>query len=242
MTTSAPDRDDSDSLPEPVVEQPWPGDSEVCALFAANQVNIPHPLTQCAQPHGIGVCCLRNSQPLPDSSAFPEQADALASDGVDVLCIRTADCVPILLHDPERHVVAAVHSGWRGTRANIVNAALRQLADNYGTRSEDLRAAIGPHIGVESYTVGPEFDEFFGGRTGYYKRGGARHLDLGEAVASQLLEGGIPLENIRCSTTDTYADPRWPSYRRDKTKQRINAIIFLREKFDFQVPLNGKIL
>jgi YfiH family protein len=62
------------------------------------------------------------------------------------LVVSTADCLPILIHDPVRRAVAAVHAGWRGTAQRIVAQALRAMRDGYGTDPSDCRAAIGPGI------------------------------------------------------------------------------------------------
>ena len=77
------------------------------------------------------------------------ECDALVTNtpGV-VLAAFTADCTPILLHDPVTGAVGAVHAGWRGTVADIAGNAVRAMTDSFGSRPEDIRAAIGPNIGV----------------------------------------------------------------------------------------------
>lgn len=75
------------------------------------------------------------------------EADGLmtATPGV-TLVVFSADCLPVLLYDPVRKVVAAVHSGWRGTVAGVVPKAVQRMCDVYGSRAEDILAAIGPGI------------------------------------------------------------------------------------------------
>ena len=63
------------------------------------------------------------------------------------LNVFTADCTPILYHDPVTGAVGAAHAGWRGTAADIAGKTVRAMVDAYGCRPEDIRAAIGPHIG-----------------------------------------------------------------------------------------------
>ncbi|MBM6927319.1 peptidoglycan editing factor PgeF [Pseudoflavonifractor phocaeensis] len=77
----------------------------------------------------------------------PWQADGLVTDipGV-VLTVFNADCLPILLYDPVRRVVGAVHAGWRGTALGIVNRAVDRMVDCYGCDRLDILAAIGPGI------------------------------------------------------------------------------------------------
>ncbi|HVB98780.1 MAG TPA: peptidoglycan editing factor PgeF [Candidatus Dormibacteraeota bacterium] len=79
-----------------------------------------------------------------------------------LLTVQTADCVPILLADSRKHVVAAIHAGWRGTAARIAEKAVGDLRMNFGTRPQDLWAAIGPAIGICCYEVGPDVAQEFG--------------------------------------------------------------------------------
>ena len=73
-----------------------------------------------------------------------------------LLVVQTADCVPILLADPKRHAIAAIHSGWRGTVRRIAAKALGRMQLEFGTKPEDVIAALGPGIGQSCYEVGTE--------------------------------------------------------------------------------------
>jgi polyphenol oxidase len=114
------------------------------------------------QVHGAGVQVVhagdagRGAFGLDD--AVPD-ADALVTrePGV-VLAILTADCVPIVLHDPVAGVLACVHAGWRGTVAGVSAAALDAMR-SLGTRAADVVAGIGPAIAAAGYQVGPEVHE-----------------------------------------------------------------------------------
>jgi YfiH family protein len=114
------------------------------------------------------------------------EGDALIArvPGVTV-SIRTADCLPILLADPARQVVAAVHAGWRGTAAQIVRAAIEKM----GSEPASLHAAIGPGIGACCYEVGPEVAAQFGIE-------GVVHLDLAAENRRQLIAAGVPDRQI----------------------------------------------
>ena len=100
------------------------------------------------------------------SPTDPPKADALITrvPGV-LLAVQTADCIPILLADPKQRAVAAIHSGWRGTLARIAAKALGRMQMEFGTRPEDVVAALGPGIGRCCYEVGSdvarEFDAKF---------------------------------------------------------------------------------
>ena len=87
----------------------------------------------------------RNKLTVPGASPV---CDALITNepGV-VLFVSTADCTPILLHDPVTGAVGAAHAGWRGTAADIAGKTVRAMCAEFGCRAEDIRAAIGPNIG-----------------------------------------------------------------------------------------------
>lgn len=95
------------------------------------------------------------------SRATPKEAlletDALITNE-NGLCIAvmSADCVPILLYDRKNRAVGAVHSGWRGTVARILEKTLKEMQKAFGTRGEDLIACIGPSVCQDSYEVGAE--------------------------------------------------------------------------------------
>ena len=77
------------------------------------------------------------------------------------ICISTADCIPVLLYDRQRRIVAAVHAGWRGTVNRILAKTLHRMQSAYGTRGTDVIACIGPGISLDSFEVGDEVYERF---------------------------------------------------------------------------------
>jgi YfiH family protein len=139
-------------------------------------------------------------------------ADALITNTPGVIIgVKTADCVPVLLADPVHRAVAAVHAGWRGTAASIVQAAIRRMSQEYGTRPEDLHAMIGPSIGSCCYEVGPEVAAEFGIRVLSRVR-----LDLWQLNRKQLEAAGLNPANIELLEECTRCDAeRYHSYRRD---------------------------
>jgi YfiH family protein len=146
------------------------------------------------------------------AAARTEDADALIDNTTGIaIGIKTADCVPVLLVDPVRRAVAAIHAGWRGTAAAIVPAAIRAMANEFGTRPEDLHAAIGPAIGACCYEVGPEVASEFGVlATGHV------HLNLAAVNARQLQAAGVLRDNISIAGECTRCNPeRYHSFRRD---------------------------
>ena len=82
-----------------------------------------------------------------DHRLYPECDGLITNDPGTVLVVFTADCTPILLHDPVTGAVGAVHAGWRGTAADIAGKAVRAMVEEFGCKESDIRAAIGPNIG-----------------------------------------------------------------------------------------------
>ncbi len=146
------------------------------------------------------------------------EGDGLITDVPGLLLgVGTADCVPVLVVDVGKRVVAAFHAGWRGTAARIVEQGVARMQGEYGSRAEDLIAAVGPSIGLCCYSVGGEVQAEFRSNFKYADElfrkideepaidpadqsiGPAReksalsrlHLDLWEANRRQLLDAGI---------------------------------------------------
>ncbi|MBQ8069736.1 MAG: laccase domain-containing protein [Bacteroidales bacterium] len=142
--------------------------------------------------------------------------------------VRTADCVPVLLYDRAKKVVAAVHSGWKGTVLQISRHTISVMREEFGTDPEDLTAWIGPAIGKKSFQVGEEVVEKFRnegfpmeiiweyeGEGDGSPMSGGHHIDLFHANRWILEKAGIRPQNIGICGIDTYADPAFFSARRE---------------------------
>ena len=115
---------------------------------------LPYPVIQGHQVHGTKVAVIdRPDMTREDLEGYDAFICALPGVAIGV---RTADCVPVLLHDPVRHVVAAVHSGWKGTVLKTAMEAISLMKREFGCQPGDLRAIIGPAIGPDSFQVGEE--------------------------------------------------------------------------------------
>jgi len=133
------------------------------------------------------------------------EGDGLITDLPGVLLgVGTADCAPVLVVDVEKKVVAAFHAGWRGTVARIVEHGVAKMTEEYGSRVEDLVAAVGPSIGACCYSVGEEVRAEFAAKFEYAeelfsegKDGGTIRLNLWEANRRQLLDAGVAESRIR---------------------------------------------
>ncbi len=117
-----------------------------------------------------------------------------------MLTVVNADCVPILLYDAQRQVVAAVHSGWRGTVKKILTKTVQVFLEKFGSKPTDIYVAIGPSIGVCCYEVGKDVEQnvikSFGNKDFLEYRNNKIYFDLWKANKHQLLKLGIPEKNI----------------------------------------------
>lgn len=141
-----------------------------------------------------------------------------------LLRVGIADCYPILLHDPVKNVVGALHAGWRGTVSGILPRGLELLGESFGCEPGDVRVAVGAGIGGPRFQVGAEVIEQFKGSgenaSSLYwpdpEQEGKYRLDLEAAIRQQALEHRIRPENYWALGACTYDDPRFFSHRRDK--------------------------
>lgn len=166
------------------------------------------------QVHGTKVCIVNA-----DFFALPQEARTVALDGADAVitdlrsvCIgvSTADCVPILLYDPEKGVAAAIHAGWRGTVAKIIDRTVAVLRETYGCIPERMTAVFGPCISVDAFEVGEEVVDAFR-EAGFdldaisrrYPTGRC-HIDLLAANYQLLEDCGFGIDKVQVAGICTY--------------------------------------
>jgi hypothetical protein len=160
-------------------------------------------------------------------------ADGLTSaDPAVLLAVHCADCVPILLADPRRRAVAAVHTGWRGLAAGAALAAVTAMREAFGSRPGDLVAAIGPSIGPCCYEIDTRVVERLRDwpwRDAVLAPSGRQEhwmLDLWEANRRQLADAGVPVTSIAVAGLCTSHHPAlFFSARRDGRTGRMAAMI-----------------
>lgn len=200
---------------------------EVDAFSTRRDSILPYPVVTGHQVHGTRVAVVdRPDMTREDLDGY----DALVTNlrGI-AIGVRTADCVPILLFDPDKAVIAAVHSGWKGTVQRIVQKAIYAMKQNYGVRPETIKAVIGPCIGFDSFQVGEEVVQYFKdqgfpldkiwkfnegeGESPMYH---GHHIDLVGANRWILKESGVPEENVSVCGIDTYTDSSFFSARRER--------------------------
>ena len=173
------------------------------------------------QVHGATVAVAHRGERA--SWVMPE-ADAIVTDDPEVvIAVRTADCAPILLADRTRPAVGAVHAGWRGTVQRTGPAGVEAMAREFGSRPEDLVAAVGPCLDVCCGEVGDEVVDAFRA-AGHDERaierwfsigpGGRFHLHLARANRDQLASAGLSPEHIHVAGLCTRSYPDlFHSYR-----------------------------
>lgn len=165
------------------------------------------------QSHGVGVKLIGESffnLTEKDQQAYLENVDALVT-GLKGVCIgiSTADCLPVLMYDAVHHATAVVHSGWRGTVAQIVAVALEALKKHFMTSPDDVKVIIGPGISRKYFEVGNEVYDAFE-KAGFDMKSIAEtvdskwHIDLPKAVALTLTSRGVKEENIKDVGICTY--------------------------------------
>jgi YfiH family protein len=182
-----------------------PGDYE---RLAETLGVAPSALVKVKQVHGrrVLVAGRREPESAPGSSEAGagqlDEADAIVTvDRSIALCVRVADCVPLLIADTRRRAVAAVHAGWKGTCAGIAHATVSALAD-LGIPASDLVVAMGPSIGPCCYQVDDRVRTAYLGMTpdaaAWFAEDGPGHwrLDLWQANADQLEDAGVPAESV----------------------------------------------
>ncbi len=191
------------------------------------------------QVHGNTVRYVTQADAREPYDPLPYEADGLVTDvpGLALICF-TADCIPLLLHDPVKGVIAAVHAGWRGTVADIAGEGVRAM-ERIGSRPGDIRAAIGPGISACCFETGPQVPEAVTavlGREGqaYIRdpgRGGEKYyVDLKGVNRALLIRAGVRPENIAVSGVCTVCQKEtfW-SHRATAGKRGVQgAVIALR--------------
>ncbi len=160
------------------------------------------------------------------------EADALITDQPGfIIGIRTADCVPLLVYDPSKKVVAAIHAGWRGLVAGIIENTLGEMQEKYQSKISDLLVTIGISLCKKCFEVGPEVAAAFRARFGEAcditpGQGDRSHIGLRTQCASVLLSQGVLPQNVELISGCTSChNDRLFSYRKgDKEGRQFNFI------------------
>jgi hypothetical protein len=182
------------------------------------------------QIHSADVVIFRKHDQVLSASldSQPTKADAMVTDiPGKFLAVQMADCQAVLLYDPRRNVVGAVHSGWRGSIANITGACINAMKTDFGCRPEDILAGVSP-------SLGPCCGEFR-----HYQREipeslwrfkiRSHYFDFWAMTRHQLLCAGLLPENMEMADICTKCNPHlFYSYRANQRTGRFSAVIGLK--------------
>ena len=174
------------------------------------------------QTHGDGIVIITQDMLLlsqAELDAKLKATDALITNVAKVwLFMLTADCIPIVIFDPGKKVVAAIHAGWRGLENRIILKTIDKMVANFGCQVEQLKVGIGPAICRAHYEVGYDVSHYFIAEysDAVMINGGKWQLDL-VAICSRMLRlKGVLTENIDLSGFCSFCSPnKFYSYRRD---------------------------
>ena len=182
-------------------------------------------------------------QIAPEFFKIPEVVKHMLLDGIDGVMtnmegvfvgISTADCIPVLLYDTKHKACCAVHAGWKGTAKRVLEKAVLSMSLAYDTDTKYLKAVIGPGISLKNFEVGDEVYEIFASSNFDMDRISKRydkwHIDLWECNKIQLLELGVPEENIHIEGICTYdnTDDYFSARKMGKMSGRILSGLILK--------------
>lgn len=158
-----------------------------------------------------------------------DEADAVITSVKGVLiAVRTADCLPIFMHDDKNHAIAIVHAGWKGTQLKIGAKTLRAMEEHFGTRPSHVKVVFGPCIRPCCYSVGEEFTKTFPAHVTRTAKGLC--FNLASANRADLLDAGIADYNILDCAICTCCDHRYFSFRRQKEEAgRMLSVIIMKK-------------
>lgn len=191
--------------------------------FLERSGRLPRRLVRLRQVHGNRVV---EAGGLGDTPGMdPVEADGMFTDEPGIaLGISVADCAPVMLYDPLRRVIAALHAGREGTLCNIAAAGVHALAERFACSPASLLAVVGPCAGPCCYEVSPECAERWRA-AGLPAR--HRHLDLGTANRMQLEKAGLIRHNIEVVPHCTVCGGVFFSYRAGEISNRNLVVMML---------------
>ena len=151
-----------------------------------------------------------------DTGGLYAAVDGLLTDTPGILLgVLVADCVPLLLYDPEHRAAAAIHCGWRSITGGIVEHAVVRMHDLFGTVPERVRAATGPGAGVCCYEIGPEIAAKLH-PSAAVRKNDCWHADLKAEIMSRLWDSEILESHMYINPDCTICNTRYFSHRREK--------------------------
>lgn len=180
----------------------------------------------CEQIHGSKIAVVDSS--MAGRGVFSIDGEIRGVDGLVTstkeicLIVRTADCLPIVLYDPERSVLGVLHVGWRGTLGQIAGSAIDFFKSNYNSKPQNIFVGVGPSIGPDDYRVRSDVaDRFI--RAGVDEKNLVRvspnqwKLNLLAINVNQMRKRRVPEENIGLAGISTFSsNETFFSYRKSR--------------------------
>ncbi len=206
-----------------ILEPNWNAPSNIRALMTRVplEVDLPYQPTWLTQVHGAKVVSLPGPQ--------NQEADAAVTHQAGTICVvKTADCLPILVTNQAGTEVAAIHAGWRGLVAGVIEATFAKMR----AHPQDCLAWIGPAISQAHFEVGPEVRDAFlkvdlDFATDFLQNAAGRYQANLARMAEKVLRK-LGVNQVSQSGLCTYADPRFYSYRRDHGQTgRMASLIYI---------------
>ena len=183
-------------------------------------------LVHANQVHSDGVSVVTKPGLYPNTDALITSQKGLN------LVISVADCMPVMLYDKSNHVIANIHSGWRGTQKNIVGKTISIMKTDFISKPAGLLVFMGPAISKPNFEVDKDVAEMFLAEYVSPKPNseGKFIVDTVRMVYESLLAAGVPAKNIEQFPGCTYDTPNLHSYRRDKSGSgRMFAVLGMKE-------------
>lgn len=217
---------------------PWPGVS-FGVTPVGDAAHVERSFAELAQTIGVERAAIRSLHQVHGAavrtfadSAVPCDGDALIADKPgQIVGVKIADCCAILVHDHKRRVIAAVHSGWRGTAQRILTVTIERLIREWDSRPTDLQLYLSACASGRNYEVGSEvYDVLSAFCTPLDQQPGKWLFDNHAALISEAVAAGVPMGSIAKEASCTITDMRFHSHRRDGERAgRCFAFIGLRE-------------
>jgi YfiH family protein len=171
----------------------------------------------CNQVHGSNI---RNVN-IKDAGKFIDNCDGLVTADKNLsLGIFTADCMPILMYCESKNVKAAIHAGWKGLAADIIDKCVNIIQEDFHVVAKDIKVYIAPHICCNCYEVSDEMEKVFNVKLENKK------LNLSLIACQKLKKLKIAKDNIFISDKCSFHNENFFSFRKNKCNERMLSVIF----------------
>lgn len=198
---------------------------DVCEYLGINEKDLIYP----SQTHTSNIDIARIG-----ISSYPDTDGLILTNKVQAVYLNFADCTPVIIYDYENNIAAVSHAGWRGTAGKIVSKTVQKMKDEFFSKPENLKCAIGPAISFCCYNVGEDvfrqLSQTVKDFSGLYEiRQGNIYVDLKGINKRQLTDIGVNPENIDvCPYCTVCNNNLFFSYRKENaTTNRHSAVIKL---------------